>query len=131
MIKLAEIEKEVLRWLERAESDLKHAEYSLKNDDFNWVQLAAQQAAEKALKAVCIYKGIGLIKVHDLTILARKVNAPMEILEKSGLLNPFYTVSRYPDVEEPADNKMEETASKDAIEAAGIVVKWCKRQIKT
>lgn len=98
-------QNEVLRWLWKAKSDFKHAKYSFKNKYFDWASLASQQAAEKALKAVCIYKGIGLVKVHELTLLARKVNAPVEIVEKCGLLNPFYTTSRYPDIEELTDKK--------------------------
>lgn len=122
---------EAKRWLEKAKSDLKHAKHSLKDNDFDWVQVASQQSAEKALKAVCLHKEAGLIKVHDLTILARKVNAPDEILENCSLLNPFYTASRYPDIEKETDKKLEEAAAKDAIKAAGRVVTWCKRQIKT
>ena len=125
------MKNEALRWLNKAESDLKHAKYSLENNDFDWAELASQQSAEKALKAVCIYKGLGLIKAHDLTILARKVNAPMEILEKSALLNPFYSSSRYPDVEELMGDKLNEVAAKDAIKSAEEVVRWCKKQIKT
>ena len=124
------MKEEVDKWIKKAQKDLKHAEFSLKNNDFDWSQLASQQAAEKALKAVCIHKEIGLIKVHDLTILARKINAPMKILEKCGLLNPFYTSSRYPDVEELMDDKSEEIAAKDAIKAAEKVLRWCKKQIK-
>jgi HEPN domain-containing protein len=117
-------------WLNKAESDLKHARHSMKNKDYDWVQLASQQAAEKALKAVCIQKGIGLIRTHELTILARKVKAPKNLIEKSALLNPFYTASRYPDAEE-AEEGLSEVAAKDAIKAAEEVVKWCKNQIKT
>ena len=94
------MKKEVSSWIKKGKSDLKHAKSSLKNKDFDWAQLASQQAAEKTLKAVCLHKGIGLIKVHELTLLARKVNAPSKIIEKCSLLNPFYTASRYPDVEE-------------------------------
>ena len=125
------MKEEVKRWMEKAKSDLKHAKSSLNNKDFDWAQIASQQAAEKALKAVCLYKEVGLIKVHDLTILARKVNASEKIVENCGLLNPFYTASRYPDVEQETDKRLEETAAKDAIKAAGKVVRWCKEQIKT
>ena len=124
------MKEEVKRWMKKSKSDLKHAKSSLKNKDFDWAQVASQQAAEKALKAVCLHKGVGLIKVHDLTILARKLNAPNDVLENCGLLNPFYTASRYPDVEEETDKESEETAAKDAIKAAGKLIKWCKEQIK-
>lgn len=120
---------EARKWMGKAESDLKHAKHSVDCGDFDWVEIASQQAAEKALKAVCIQQGIGLIKVHDVALLARKVNAPLEILEKCGLLNPFYTASRYPDAEELMDEKLKLNAAMDALSAAGRIVTWCKKQI--
>lgn len=113
--------EEVKKWIEKAESDLKHAKVSLESRDFDWAQLASQQAAEKALKAVCIHKGVGLIKMHELTILARKVRAPSEILEKCALLNPFYTFSRYPDIKGINSEKLNKIAANDAIKAAETV----------
>ncbi|MBI1936445.1 HEPN domain-containing protein [Candidatus Woesearchaeota archaeon] len=124
------MKEEVNKWIGKAKSDLKHAKSSLRNGEFDWAQVASQQAAEKALKAVCLHKGIGLIKVHDLTILGRKLNAPNDVLENCGLLNPFYTASRYPDVQERTNKKLEEIAAKDAIKAAEKVIRWCKEQIK-
>jgi len=125
------MQQEVKKWIGKAKSDLKHAKSSLRNREFDWAQLASQQAAEKALKAVCLHKEVRLIKVYDLTILARKVNAPNDILENCSLLNPFYTASRYPDVEEETNKNLEQTAAKDAIKAAEKVVRWCREQIKT
>ena len=125
------MKEEAKIWIEKAKSDLKHAISSLKNKDFDWAQLASQQSAEKALKAVCLHKRVGLIKVHDLTILARKVNAPENILENCSLLNPFYTASRYPDVQEETNKELDETAAKDAVKADRRVLAWCKKQIKT
>lgn len=124
------MDEETKIWLKKAVSDLKHARNSLKENDFDWAELAAQQAAEKALKALCIHNGFGLIKSHDLTILARKVKAPMDILEKGGLLNPFYTSARYPDVEELMDEETNKKAAKDAVKAAGSILQWCKKQLK-
>lgn len=53
-----------------------------------------------------------------------------KIVEKCGLLNPFYTTSRYPDIEELTDKKSNQSAAQDAITAAEKVVKWCEKQIK-
>ena len=40
------------RWLEKAEGDLEHAQFSLQWNDWDWAQLAAQQAAaEEGLRA--------------------------------------------------------------------------------
>lgn len=116
------------KWLAKAESDFNHAKNSLKLRDFDWAMLASQQAGEKALKAVCISKGLGLVKTHDLSSLARKLKAPKEIIENSGLLNPFYTSARYPDSEEFSESERQ-SAGIDAVNAAEKVFEWCKKQI--
>jgi HEPN domain-containing protein len=116
-------------WLDKAESDLKHAESSLGMHAFDWAQLASQQSAEKALKAVCIFNGIGLLKTHDLSLLAKKLNAPTQITKKAGLLNHFYSSSRYPDA--TINDEQETTTTKEAIDAAKEILKWCKEKIKT
>ena len=41
-------------WLRQAEHDLKHADLSLRNEDYEWACFASQQAAEKAVKAYYI-----------------------------------------------------------------------------
>ena len=41
-----------LDWFRQAEADLRHARHALEDGDFEWSCFAAQQAAEKALKAV-------------------------------------------------------------------------------
>ncbi len=122
--------EEALRWMKKAESDLKHAKSSLSLKDYDWVELASQQASEKGLKAVCISKGFGLIKMHDLILLCRKLNAPREVMEASGILNSFYASARYPDAEDLLDPKLSELAAKDALQSAEKIVKWCKLQIK-
>jgi len=62
-------------------------------------------------------------------MLARKLNAPRDILENCSLLNPFYTTTRYPDDEQ--DKRIKEDAAKDARKFSNKVVKWCKEQIRT
>ena len=114
-----------LDWLERAERDIDHAELSFEHKDDEWGLLACQQSAEKALKAVCLKKGIGIMKVHDLMLLGRKVDAPNDVLVCCGLLNPFYTSSRYPDTPFTID----ESTIADALQSARVVVTWCKKQI--
>ncbi|MDP2946796.1 MAG: HEPN domain-containing protein, partial [Nanoarchaeota archaeon] len=101
-----------------------------KLEDYDWAQVAAEQCAEKALKSVCIFLGHGVIKTHDLILLSKKINAPQKILEKSAILNSFYSASRYPDAEELFDKKLNISATKDAISSAEEILKWCKSQIK-
>lgn len=115
-------------WMKKAKSDLKHAASSFKMGDNDWAEIAAQQSAEKALKSVCIKVGLGLIRTHDLTLLARKLNAPNEIIFACGLLNPFYTASRYPDAEEPSTKDADRSAARTAVSSSKKVLTWCKKQ---
>lgn len=46
---------EARRWLQQAQSDLRAAEGSLKLGNFEWACFQAQQAGEKALKALWYY----------------------------------------------------------------------------
>ena len=89
---------EAMSWLKKAEDDLLHARLSMDGKSYDWATLASQQVAEKSLKALFLFKGNELIKTHDLTFFGRKLNASREILVHCGLLNPFYTTSRYPDI---------------------------------
>jgi len=118
------------KWLSKAGTDFIHAEQSLELGSLDWAQLAAQQSAEKALKSVLILKGLGLVKIHDLQMLARKVDAPKEIIEHAGTLNSFYTLSRYPDIDEDMTEERMLGATKDAIESAKAVIEWCKQQLR-
>lgn len=123
-------QKIAIKWLTKAQSDFTFAKHAFEVGSFDWAQLAAQQSAEKALKAICILKDIGLIKTHDLQLLARKLNATKEVIEQSSLLNSFYTISRYPDVDENLNENAMLQATKDAIKAAEEVLEWCKKQMK-
>lgn len=39
-------------WMRQARRDLRHARNSLESEDYEWACFAAQQAAEKAVKAL-------------------------------------------------------------------------------
>ena len=95
------VRPEAFDWLEEAKKDLKHAEDSLKLRSFNWSCFAAQQACEKALKAV----SLGVAKrrpthLHDLTMLYHEVKShvklPKETADNLGELSAYYALARYP-----------------------------------
>jgi len=118
-------------WLKKAENDLALARLAANGSFFDWAQLACQQSAEKALKAVCISKGIGLIKTHELISLAMKAGAPKEIVSKAGFLNSFYFASRYPDAVVDMGKDSLILATNQALENAEGVILWSKQQVKT
>jgi HEPN domain-containing protein len=86
-------------WLRQAKRDLEHARHALEDEDYEWSCFAAQQAAEKAVKA--LYQKLGADAWGHLvsTLLS---NLPAEIypeevlIEKAKELDMHYIPSRYP-----------------------------------
>ncbi len=85
-------------WWEQATRDVAHARHAAEDDDFEWSAFAAQQAAEKALKAVIIGAG-GEPWGHLTTALAEalpSIPVPPEILDAARRLDKHYIPARYP-----------------------------------
>ncbi|RIH87649.1 HEPN domain-containing protein [Calidithermus roseus] len=85
-------------WLEQAEKDLALAEIARNATRHEWACFAAQQAAEKAVKALhlsCGQEAWG----HLVARLLRELPllAPQELVEKARTLDTFYIPTRYPD----------------------------------
>lgn len=119
-------------WLSRARGNLTLAEKGgrLKGILFEDLCFNAQQAAEKALKAVCIAQGLNFPKTHSLVHL-------MDILEKSGVVLPdnvreadiltqYAVQSRYPSVIEEITRR----EYREALKLAANVVFWAETFIK-
>lgn len=119
-------EPETIRaWVEKAAEDL-GAAAALSERGFDALaSFHAQQAAEKALKALRIHRGLGLTKTHDLDRLATGLGAPAAIGEHCSLLTTYYIATRYPDLSAGPDHA--EAAA--AIARAEEVVAWCRKQI--
>lgn len=88
------------QWLEFAQTDLRSCENNL-NDEFvtNVVAFHAQQAVEKAFKALIEEKGIRMSRIHNLTrLLALTESFLISPIDETELevLDNVYTSSRYP-----------------------------------
>ena len=118
-------------WLARAEGDLALARVPLpKGAFYEDLCFHAQQAAEKAIKAVYQFYGKTFRYTHDLDELinglqAEGVNIPPEVVE-STILTLFTWEARYPGLSEPITVK----EYHEAILQAERVVKWAKEIIK-
>ena len=117
-------------WLRYARSDLELARV-VRPDEvlFEGLCFHAQQAAEKALKAVLIAKGVPPPKTHNirtlLDLLPQEVIAPQEI-EDAASLTDYAVTSRYPgDFESVDEEEYEET-----VRLAETVVLWAERIIQ-
>jgi HEPN domain-containing protein len=86
-------------WLKQAQRDLEHARKSLGNGDYEWACFAAQQAAEKAVKAAYQKLG-GEAWGHSVTALLRslpKSSPPDDPLSDAAKdLDKHYIPARYP-----------------------------------
>ncbi len=117
-------------WLRYARSDLELARV-VRPDEvlFEGLCFHAQQAAEKALKAVLIAKGVPPPKTHNirtlLDLLPQEVIAPQEI-EDAASLTDYAVTSRYPgDFESVDEEEYEET-----VRLSENVVLWAERIIQ-
>lgn len=121
-----------LSWLSRAKGNLTLAEKGgrLKGVLFEDLCFNAQQAAEKALKAVCLWKGIDFPKTHSLVHL-------VDILEATGLeipqgvrdadiLTQYAVQTRYPGIVE----EITRSEYREALKLAANVVFWAEKVIK-
>ena len=113
-------------WFKKAEEDFDTAKYNLKGNKIEPAVFFLQQSAEKALKAIYIKEYKSIIKVHDLVLLAKKIKAPLKIIELCKELNPAYQYTRYPDVA-PVNN-LKEKATK-FVNSVEEILKWTKENI--
>ena len=117
-------------WLRYARSDLELARI-VRPDEvlFEGLCFHAQQAAEKALKAVLISKGIPPPKTHNLRtlldLLPQEVISSHEI-EDAASLSDYAVTSRYPGDFEPVD----EEEYQETIKLAEEVVLWAETIIQ-
>ena len=86
-------------WFSQAVRDLEQAEDSQRSGRHEWACFAAQQAAEKAVKALHLSLGQeawGHVIAKLLTELPQQIRVPQDLVEKGRLLDNFYIPSRYP-----------------------------------
>ncbi len=121
-----------VEWLHRARSSLLQARLGRSEPGILIEDLCyhAQQAVEKALKAVCIHIGIDVPKVHDIGFLidllaANSMHLPEE-LNIARTLTVYAVTTRYPGDYPPVS----EADYASAIETAENVVRWASREIE-
>lgn len=86
-------------WMNQALRDLEQAEDSRRAGRHEWACFAAQQAAEKAVKALHLHVGqeaFGHVIGRLLAELPGSASVPKELVEKGRVLDNFYIPSRYP-----------------------------------
>lgn len=86
-------------WFNQAVRDLEQAQDSQKAGRHEWACFAAQQAAEKAVKALHLHlaqEAWGHVIAKLLQELPESVQVSENLLEKARVLDNFYIPARYP-----------------------------------
>jgi HEPN domain-containing protein len=125
-------------WFRQAERDLGHARRSADIGDHEWACFAAQQAAEKALKALVQHLG-GEVRGHSaralVGIVGRRLDSEkreLDRLDHDALeVDRHYIPSRYPNsTPEGAPFEFYGAAqSEGAIAAADRILRFCERNM--
>jgi HEPN domain-containing protein len=118
-------------WFRQAERDLQLAREALDREVFEWAAFAAQQSAEKAVKAV--YQHLGAeARSHAvsqlLVALPAAMRPPIELIDLAKELDKHYTAPRYPNSYPegaPMDFYTRHEAER-AIAAARRIVEYCQ-----
>lgn len=117
-------------WMEQAKSDLEHARKSITVGDYDWACFAAQQAAEKAMKALHMRRG-AIAWGHSVLDLLEAFEGEYDIepalLDAARRLDRYYIAPRYPDAHPagPPRRYYTEPEAKQAVADAESVVNWC------
>ncbi|MFZ5450429.1 MAG: HEPN domain-containing protein [Thermodesulfobacteriota bacterium] len=86
-------------WYNQAVRDLEQAKDSQQAGRHEWACFAAQQAAEKAVKALHLHMGQeawGHVIAKLLQELPEVIQLPQDLLDKARVLDNFYIPARYP-----------------------------------
>ncbi|MGQ0536042.1 MAG: HEPN domain-containing protein [Methanobacteriota archaeon] len=119
------MKKDTAEWLEIAAEDLKVADLLAERGHAEAAAFHAQQAGEKALKAVLIERTGRYPRIHDVVQLAREAKAPESLGSPCERLSLAYVASRYPG----AGNAVSDARARQLVEDAQEVTGWARRQI--
>lgn len=119
-------------WLTQAGRDLEQARASMREGRHEWACFAAQQAAEKAAKAVHLAKGQDAWGHVVATLLEQlPLEVPRLLVEKARVLDNFYVATRYVNGH-PAGAPFEHYGplqSEQAIDHASEIIAFARSQV--
>jgi len=116
-------------WFEQAEADLRAAELSASGAAYEWACFQAQQAGEKALKALLYARGFTSIVTHSLRRLLRECATAdpsfAKLSDAGRLLDQHYIATRYPnglDEETPPTRYYEKEDAEQCLRSARSIL---------
>ncbi len=125
------------RWLREAAHTLQQAKLVYKNKIYNVTCFLAEQACQKALKAVLYFEGARFITMHSIAELLKEVSKKhpelSRFIAQGGHLDQYYLSSRYPDaVAEPAipSEIFDDEQAAKALSIAEEIFMACKKLVR-
>jgi HEPN domain-containing protein len=116
-------------WISRAKSNLAMSRNTNPDVDLEDLCFEAQQAAEKAIKAVFIKRGEHFPFSHDLERLLRQLELNglkvPKYVHKSRELTQYAHVTRYPGLAGPIKAR----AYRRAVRIAAAILRWAERHV--
>jgi len=113
-------------WLSRARSNLQQARAEVEGVYLEDLCFDAQQAAEKAIKAVLIRRKVAFPYVHDLarllTLVEQTGQVVPELVKEAAKLSRYAVATRYPGVEEPVSQE----DYRKAVSIAETILRWAE-----
>ncbi len=119
-------------WMDEAIGDLEHARSDLQHGFYNWACFSAQQAAEKAVKAVFQKMGAeawGHSVADLLQELSRHHSVASELVDGALELDKVYIPARYPNAH-PSGSPRQRYTEREASRLIGYaeeIVDFCAR----
>lgn len=118
-------------WFDESLGDLEHAQNDLRSGFYNWACFSAQQAAEKAVKAVFQKLGTpvwGHSVVDLLEELKKNCDVDQSLIEIAYELDKVYIPTRYPDalVSGSPRRRFTRTEAERMISYAQRIVSFCE-----
>lgn len=120
--------------MNQAVRDTDQANDSMRAERHEWACFAAQQAAEKAVKALHLHGGqeaCGHVIARLVKELPGTISVPEDLVQKAHLLDGFYIPSRYHN-SHPEGAPFEHCGrlqSKEAIQYAGEIIEFVRSQM--
>lgn len=122
-------------WLRQASRDLGHARHALEDGDYEWACFAAQQAAEKAVKALFRFLAADAWG-HSVSLLLGRLpesHRPLDrLIDGAKELDKHYIPSRYPngfDEGAPLDYYTRDESIR-SIDHAQAIFTFCENHIR-
>lgn len=118
-------------WLEQAQGDLAHARNDVEDAFYDWACFSAQQAAEKAVKAV-LYRARGEAWGHSVADLlgevARLHPVADDLIDAALELDKAYIPARYPDAHPSGSPRRRYTRgeAERMVGHAAVIVRFCE-----